>query len=80
VFKVSVLALTKLVKQEDLNQSSLLTSLAKIRNYAYEISLTVAKFLIAEGHTALELPANISFEDYLKSEQFTPANSYESYY
>jgi malate dehydrogenase (oxaloacetate-decarboxylating)/malate dehydrogenase (oxaloacetate-decarboxylating)(NADP+) len=80
VFEVSALALAKLVKQEDLDQSSLLPPLAKIRDYAYDISLAVAKFLIAEGHAALELPAGISLEDYLKSEQFTPANSYEPYY
>jgi malate dehydrogenase (oxaloacetate-decarboxylating)(NADP+) len=80
VFKVSALALTKLVKQEYLDQSSLLISLAKIHNYVYDISLAVAKFLIAEGHTVLELPADISFEYYLKSEQFTSVNSYEPYY
>jgi hypothetical protein len=68
VFKVSVLVLAKLIKQEDLDQSSLLTPLAKIRDYAYDISLAVAKFLIAEGHAALKLPADILFEDYLKSE------------
>jgi malic enzyme len=80
VFEVAALALAKLVKQTDLDQASLLPPLGKIRDYAFDIALDVAKFLIAEGHAALQLPPGVSLEEYLRSEQFNPAAEYDTYY
>jgi malate dehydrogenase (oxaloacetate-decarboxylating)/malate dehydrogenase (oxaloacetate-decarboxylating)(NADP+) len=80
VFEVAALALAKLVKQDDLDQASLLPPLGKIRDYAFDIALDVAKYLIAEGHAALELPPGVALEDYLRSEQFNPSAEYDGYY
>jgi malate dehydrogenase (oxaloacetate-decarboxylating)/malate dehydrogenase (oxaloacetate-decarboxylating)(NADP+) len=79
-FEVSALALANLVKQEDLDQSSLLPPLNKIRDYAFDISLAVAKFLQEEGLATVQLAPGVSLEDYLKSEQFNPGNTYPSLY
>jgi malate dehydrogenase (oxaloacetate-decarboxylating)/malate dehydrogenase (oxaloacetate-decarboxylating)(NADP+) len=80
VFEVAALALAKLVKQEDLDKSSLLPPLGKIREYAFDIAYDVAKYLIAEGLAALQLPPGVSLEEYLRSEQFNPSSDYDTYY
>jgi malate dehydrogenase (oxaloacetate-decarboxylating)/malate dehydrogenase (oxaloacetate-decarboxylating)(NADP+) len=80
VFEVSALALAELVKQEDLDQSSLLPPLAKIRDYSFDIALATAKFLVAEGLTTLKLPPGVTLEDHLRSEQFNPSNVYPALY
>jgi malic enzyme len=75
VFEVAALALAKLVKQSDLDKASLLPPLGRIRECAYDIALAVAKYLIAEGLSTVELPPGLTIEEVLKSEQFDPSDS-----
>jgi malate dehydrogenase (oxaloacetate-decarboxylating)/malate dehydrogenase (oxaloacetate-decarboxylating)(NADP+) len=78
VFEVAALA--KLVKQSDLDLASLLPPLRKIREYAYDIALAVAKYLIAEGLATVEIPAGQTIEAISQSEQFNPSDEYLSVY
>jgi len=74
------LSLAKLVKESDLNQSSLLPPLGKIRDYAFDIAVDVSKYLIDEGLATFKLPAGVTLEEYLRSEQFDPSDKYEAVY
>jgi malate dehydrogenase (oxaloacetate-decarboxylating)/malate dehydrogenase (oxaloacetate-decarboxylating)(NADP+) len=80
VFEVAALALAKLVKKSDLDKSSLLPPLGKIREYAYDIALDVAKYLVAEGLATVEIPSGVTIEEILRSEQFNPSDEYPSVY
>jgi malate dehydrogenase (oxaloacetate-decarboxylating)/malate dehydrogenase (oxaloacetate-decarboxylating)(NADP+) len=80
VFEVAALALAKLVKKDDLDKASLLPPLGKIREYAYDIALDVAKYLIAEGLSTLEIPPGLTIEQILKEEAFNPSDVYPAVY
>jgi malate dehydrogenase (oxaloacetate-decarboxylating)/malate dehydrogenase (oxaloacetate-decarboxylating)(NADP+) len=80
VFEVAALALAKLVKQADLDQSSLLPPLGKIRDYAYDIALAVAKYLYEEKLATYALPPGVTIEEHLRKEQFNPGPVYPSLY
>jgi malate dehydrogenase (oxaloacetate-decarboxylating)/malate dehydrogenase (oxaloacetate-decarboxylating)(NADP+) len=80
VFEVAALALAKLVKKDDLDKASLLPPLGKIREYAYDIALDVAKYLIAEGLATIEIPPGLTIEQILKDEAFNPSDIYPAVY
>jgi malate dehydrogenase (oxaloacetate-decarboxylating)/malate dehydrogenase (oxaloacetate-decarboxylating)(NADP+) len=80
VFEVAALALAKLVKQDDLEKSSLLPPLNLIRLYSYDIAYDVSKFLLDEGLATVKIPPGVTLEQFLKSEQFSPADTYEAVY
>ena len=75
-FEIAAEALAKLTKPEDLEKSALLPPMSKIRDYAFDIALEVAKFLYDEKLATYELPAGVTLEQYLKTEQFNPTGSY----
>jgi malate dehydrogenase (oxaloacetate-decarboxylating)/malate dehydrogenase (oxaloacetate-decarboxylating)(NADP+) len=80
VFEVSALSLAKLVQEEDLAKSSLLPPMSKIRDYAFDIAVDVAKFLYAEGLGTAKPAPGQSLEDFLRGEQFNPAGTYSPVY
>ncbi|OHT00550.1 adhesin AP65-1 precursor [Tritrichomonas foetus] len=80
VFEVSAIALSKLVKPEDLEQSSLLPPLAKIREYALPVAVAVAQYLYDNELATVPVPQGMTLEQFIKSEQFTPSATYEPVY
>jgi malate dehydrogenase (oxaloacetate-decarboxylating)/malate dehydrogenase (oxaloacetate-decarboxylating)(NADP+) len=80
VFEVAALSLAKLVKETDLEQSSLLPPLSKIRDYSFDIALDVSKYLISEGLATVTLPPGVTLEQHLRTEQFNPSGQYEPVY
>ncbi|OHT04629.1 adhesin AP65-1 precursor [Tritrichomonas foetus] len=74
VFEVSALALSKLIKVEDLEQSSLLPPLAKIREYALPISVAVAQYLYDNDLATVPIPQGKTLQEFIQSEQFYPGS------
>lgn len=80
VFEVAAIALSKLVKPEDLDQSSLLPPLSKIRDYSFPISVAVAQYLYDNELATEQIPANQTLEQFLRTKQFEPPSHYEPVY
>lgn len=80
VFEVAAIALSQLVKPEDLDQSSLLPPLNMIRDYAFPIAVAVAKYLYENELATVPIPTGMSLEQFLKEQQFNPPSNYEPLY
>ena len=80
VFEVSALALSKLVKPEDLDQASLLPPLPQIREYALPVAVAVAKYLYENGLATVKIPEGQTIEQFIKNAQFNPSSTYEEVY
>ncbi len=80
VFQIAAEALAMEVKPEDLEKSSLLPPLSQIRHYSFPVALAVSEYLYKEGLATHVIEPGVTLEQYLRSEQFNPAGTYESVY
>ena len=76
----AALALSKLVKPQDLEQASLLPPLAQIREYATPVAVAVAQYLYEQELATVPIPAGMNLEQFIKSQQFNPSATYEPVY
>ncbi|KAK8872104.1 NAD-dependent malic enzyme, mitochondrial [Tritrichomonas musculus] len=79
-FEFAATALSQLVKPEDLEQSSLLPPLNRIRDYSFPISVAVAKYLYDNDLAKEPIPSGQTLEQFLKERQFCPPSEYEHVY
>jgi hypothetical protein len=75
-------AVTAIPHADDLDQSSLLPPLGKIRDCAYDmdIALAVAMYLYGEKLATYRLLPGVTLEEHLTKEQFNPGRPYPSIY